>query len=269
MAENNKNIDDLCEKFTPLTLEKKLTTVKKERNEVQKHGFTWQDQLLTNVYKATTEELDSIKYTAAIDLPAKFNHINPNVNLSIKTSNTLNTVCMGYPINIYNHVNNKEIRYHMTVVFYEQIDETKKKIIKIIEVDLSDSKDILFKDITIEEIEELSNYVKSIPEKRSPTKEEHKKMYEMKDKLDLKMDVFQINIKCNRQQSRIQCSINKFKKFIEEHPERIIAQSINGEFRGGKISNEINSGPRVFNNSEDELLEEFLNLTGISDSDEE
>jgi hypothetical protein len=94
-------------------------------------------------------------------------------------------------------------------------------------------------------------------------------MYEMKDKLDAKMDLFQINIKCNSQQSRIQCSINKFKKFIEEHPERIIAQSNTSEFRGGKISNEINSGQRVFNNSEDELEQEFLNLTGISDSEEE
>jgi len=261
MATNNKNIDDLCEKFTPLTLEKK---------EVQAHGFTWEDELKLNVYKATKEELDSIKYTAAIDLPAKYNHLDPNVNLSIKTSNTLNTVCMGYPINIYKHVNNKDIPYHMTVVFYEQIDEN-KKIIKIIEVDLTDSKDILFKDITIEEIIELDKYVKSIPQKRKPTEEEHKKMYEMKDKLDAKMDLFQINIKCNSQQSRIQCSINKFKKFIEEHPKRIIAQSSNGDFRDGKISNEINSGQRVFNNlennSEDELEEEFLNLTGISDSD--
>ena len=267
MATNDENIDDLCEKFTPLTLEKK---------EVQAHGFTWEDELKLNVYKATKEELDSIKYTAAIDLPAKYNHLDSNVNLSMKTSNTLNTVCMGYPINIYKHVNNKDIPYHMTVVFYEQIDET-KKIIKIIEVDLTDSKDILFKDITIEELTELDKYVKSIPQKRKPTEEEHKKMYEMKDKLDAKMNVFQINIKCNSQQSRIQCSINKFKKFIEEHPERIIAQSNTCEFRGGKISNEINSGQRVFNNvfnnadnnSEDELEQEFINLTGISDSDEE
>ena len=62
----------------------------------------------------------------------------------------------------------------------------------------------------------LVKKVKEIPNKRKPTKEEHRIMYELRDKIQKKSNYIKLNIKCNSTQSRVQCSFNKFKLFLEE-----------------------------------------------------
>jgi hypothetical protein len=211
--------------------------------EVQKHGFTLQDDMLRNVYGATDAELTSIGYTSAMDLPAKFNHID-GVNLSIKATSSANTVCMGDCLRIFDETHS-ETPFHMTVIQHKQVG-SKKVIVKLTEVNLTNSGALLFGTVTRAEIQGLDRLVKTVPQKRKPTPEERKQMYALRDRLKKTSGAILFNIKCNSTQSRLQCSFNKFKKFIEENPSRIIAESTTATFRGGAILQEIESGPRVF-----------------------
>ena len=72
-------------------------------------------------------------------------------------------------------------------------------------------------------------------------------MYSIRDKLQEISGAIHFDIKCNTQQSRLQCSFNRFHKFIENNPSKVIATSNTNEFRGGQISNEIKSPRRYFN----------------------
>jgi len=54
-------------------------------------------------------------------------------------------------------------------------------------------------------------------------------------------------IKCNSQQSRLQCSFNEFQRFIRENPSKVITKSNTNNFRGGMITSEITSSRRRFN----------------------
>ena len=214
---------------------------KNERKEVQSHGFSWEKELITNVYHATIEEIKQIKYNSKIDLPSKFNHID-NCDISIKTSGNKNSVCMSDCLRLFDSVEDKCI--HLVVVHYKQINNI-KKILSIIEIDLTNSRELLFGNLNRAQIEELDKAVKSVPQKKKPTDEQYNKMYILRDSLisgNLRLD-----IKCNSTQSRLQCSFNHFQKFIENNPKRIIAKSNTNEFRGGIISSEILSSCRTFN----------------------
>ena len=215
-----------------------------ERTEVQAHGFTWEKELLINVYKATADELKKIGYTNKIDLPIELNRLD-NCNLSIKTSGNPRAVCMGDCLRVFDAINsNKPI--HMVVVNYKQYN-LKKKVVKIIEVNLTSSSELLFGKITRSQIEELDKVIKLVPQKRKPTDNEYNNMYSIRDKLQEISGAIHFDIKCNTQQSRLQCSFNRFHKFIENNPSKVIATSNTNEFRGGQISNEIKSPRRYFN----------------------
>ena len=215
-----------------------------ERKEVQAHGFTWERDLLVNVYKATEEELKQIKYTDKIDLPAKFNRLD-KCDISIKTSKSKDTICMGDVLRVFDMVDRGE-PIHMVVVNYQQLSN-KKKITNIIEINLTLSRELLFGSLTRMQIEEIDKLVKSVPSKRKPTKEEHTKMYCKRNELQKLSNAIYLNIKCDSKQSRLQCSFNKFQKFIKDNPKIIISMSNTNDFRGGIISHELISSPRKFN----------------------
>ncbi len=211
--------------------------------EVQKHGFIWEKELITNVYGATENELKEIKYTNKMDLPAKLNRVG-NYDLSVKTCGVKNAVCMADCLRIFDSVNS-ENPFHMTTIFYKQNDETKtKKVYRIVEVDLTNSKDELFGELEREDIEHLDKTVKSVPQKERPTEEQHKKMYAVRDALSIKGGALLLNIKCNSTQSRLQCSFNKFDLFLKQSPERVVDISMTHHFKDGEISAEIASGRR-------------------------
>ena len=212
-----------------------------DRKEVQAHGFEWENEIKTNIYLASKDELDTLPYTGKTDLPAKFNHLD-GIDLSVKTSGKKNTVCMGDCLRVFDSVSNP---IHMAVINYSQELE-QKKITTIIEMDLTDSRTLLFGSVTRSQIEELVNAVKSVPQNRKPTKEEKEKNEYLKKSLNKISKAIIFNIKCNSTQSRVQCSFNKFQDFINNNPTRIIAQSNTNEFRGGCISNQICSSRRVF-----------------------
>ncbi len=215
------------------------------RKEAQAHGFSWEKELISKVYGATQEELKKITYTSKIDLPAELNKLD-KCDVSIKTSCSLNAVCMADCLRIFDEVSSGK-PLHLTVVFYKQNDELMtKNIAKICEVDLTSSQSLLFGSVERKEIEELDKCVKAVPQKRSPTPEEHDAMYAMRDALQERMGALRLDIKCNSQQSRLQCSFNTFQKFLEDNPDKVVATSENGEFRGGKIKESIVSSRRKF-----------------------
>ena len=213
--------------------------------EVQKHGFSWEKDLIRNVYGATDDELKKIKYNSKMDLPSSLNRKN-DVDLSIKSTGSPNAVGMADCLRVYDAVGNEK-PLHMTVVCYKQDDiKNTKKLISITEVNLTNSVKLLFGSITREQIVELDKAVKAVPQKRSPTPEEYQKMYSIRDTLQPNSGAIHLDIKCNSQQSRLQCSFNHFQQFLKENTARIIEQSTSGSFRGGNVIEEFASTRRVF-----------------------
>jgi hypothetical protein len=206
---------------------------------VQAHGFSWEKELL-EIYGATPEEIKDIKYTSKFDLPASLNRID-GCDLSIKTTGS-NSVCMADCLRVFDMVSGPII--HLVVVQYKQVKNI-KKVTNIIEIDLTNSRELLFGTLTRSQIETLDTVVKSVPYKRKPTPEEYKHMYDIKKELQKLSGAIRLDIKCNSQQSRLQCSFNKFHLFIKNNP-KIIASTNTNEFRGGSISKEIISCCRIF-----------------------
>lgn len=220
----------------------------KERTEVQSHGFIWERELLKNVYLAAEDDLKGISYCSREDLPSKFNKLN-NCDIYVKTTGNKNTVCMADCLRLFDAVSDEKTPIHTTVIQYKQISSKIKKVESIIEIDLTSSRELLFGSVTRSQIEELDKAVKSVPQKRKPTKEEKDHNKSIQKALQKLSGAIYFNIKCNSEQSRLQCSFNKFQKFITDNPTRIVAKSDTNEFRGGKISLEIESSRRVFNKS--------------------
>jgi HJR/Mrr/RecB family endonuclease len=139
---------------------------------------------------------------------------------------------------------------HLTVLYYEQIENT-KNVRTITEVDLTDSRDLLFGTLTRSQIEELVEVVKSVPKGRAPNPQEKNKIDSLRDSLQKLSGAILLNIKIDsKKQRRLQCSFNNFPQFLKKNPERIVATSNTNEFRGGTISSQIISGPRVFNENQ-------------------
>jgi transcriptional regulator of aromatic amino acid metabolism len=133
----------------------------------------------------------------------------------------------------------------MTVIQYEQDEITCiKKLISITEVNLTNSVRLLFGSLTRQQIEELDKIVKSVPGKQSPTPEQYEAMYSVRNSLQPLAAAIHLDIKCDSDQSRIQCSFNHFHDFLKNNPDRIIAHSTTGNFRGKKVIEELASPPR-------------------------
>jgi hypothetical protein len=221
--------------------------------EVQSHGFGWEKEIL-QIYGATLDELSKIPYTSKVDLPFHLNRLNM-CNISVKTTKSLNTICMADCLRLFDSINNTTTTtlakppppLHLVVMTYNQNTPNTKQISQIIEVDLTNSSELLFGKLTRNKIFELDNLIKQVPNNRKPTKEEHIQMYNMRSQLQELSGAIYLNIKCNSQQSRLQCSFNKFQHFIDNNPTRVIAKSNNNEFYCGKISSSIISLPRKFN----------------------
>ena len=216
-----------------------------EKKEVQAHGFLWERQLLTRVYGVTAEEMATITYTHHIDCPAAFNHTT-HANVSIKTTGS-NTICMGDALTIFDKVATKSKEgapLHLTVVRYKQATPTTKQVKEIIVVNLTDSLELLFGTALRADVEALDRLVKAVPQKRSPTPEEHTAIYALQKSLKAKLKGIYLNVKCDSKQSRLQCSINKWAAFIAANPDRVIVKSAGPSLYGGTIDEIIESAPR-------------------------
>jgi hypothetical protein len=209
----------------------------------QGHGFSIEKDIMRTIYHMTEEEIKSIPYTSKVDIPANLNRLD-HCDVSIKASCNPHMVCMADGLRFYDSVCSGN-PIHMIVVHYCQMGDI-KKIVTITEVDLTDSCEALFGSLTRADIETLDRAVKAIPQKKKPTEEERKTMYDIRDSLQKQSGAIHLDIKCNSTQSRLQCSFNRFQQFLESHPTRIVAKSNTHEFRGGALSPEIVSSRRVF-----------------------
>ena len=217
-----------------------------EKKEVQKHGIDWEREILTKVYGITIEQFKLLKYTGKNDLPANLNSLD-HCNVSIKTSCNENSVCMADCLRIFDAVNTDTI-LHMIVINYIQDDITNtKNISKIIEIDLTNSRNELFGTLSRSQLEELDKEVKSVPQKRKPTDDEYNKMYSLKKSLQSLSGAIHLDIKCNSTQSRLQCSFNHFLEFMEKNPHRILSKSDTNIFRGKEITKQFVSSRRILN----------------------
>lgn len=253
IPENFKEyIKNLVDNITIIAMKnatnKQTNKQKSKKGEVQKHGFVWEKEIIQNVFHVPHEEVKKINYTNKFDLPAALNHID-GCDISIKTSGNLNTVGMADALRVYDSICSGK-KLHLIVLSYKQ-DKTMgtKTIREIVEVDVTgtqEMKDKLFKNVTREDIVELDNVVKAVPQNRKPTEEEHKAMYTIHKNLIAKTGEIYFNIKCNSEQSRLQCSFNKFSGFLEKNPDKIIARSNTNQFRGGTITAELQSSCREF-----------------------
>jgi hypothetical protein len=216
--------------------------------EVQKHGFIWERELATKVYGATEEECKANSYTAKHDIPSYLNKLD-SVNVSVKTCNSKNAVCMGQPLNVLESVSSGE-QFHATILRFKQV-EKEKHLESLIELDLTNSKQLLFGDLIREEIEGAVELIKQIKGKRKPTPEERVEVDKLINALNLKTNTLKLNFKVGNpvRYNRLQCSFNKvnFKKFLEGNPDRIIARNEGTTFRGKTILEVIKSGKRIFN----------------------
>jgi hypothetical protein len=219
-----------------------------DRKEVQGHGCTWQDEIINNVYGVSPEQLKSenVKYTDKHDLPVHLNHLD-NCDVSVKTTKD-NRVCMADCLRIFDSVVGIE-PYHLIVIRYNQVTKKIKKLLTISEVDLTSSRELLFGTLSRCEIEHLDKVIKSVPQKRKPTREEHAKIYSLRDKFQENSGYIHLDPKVNSTQSRLQCSFN-FQTFIQENISRVVLTSNTNEFKGGFISSEIVSSERVFKNKQ-------------------
>jgi len=221
------------------------------KREVQSHGKIFENEILKiYVEDEKSEEIKKIKYTEKYDLPSHLNSIN-NANLSVKSTQNINNVCMGDALRLFDSSEKEKI--HIIVVKYEQNDlKNTKKVNSIIEFDMSDSRNILFGSLTREQIQELDKVVKEVPRNRKPNNEEKIRISSIKKNVSTISGILKFCVKCNSQQSRLQCSLN-FKKLIENNSERIIEYNNTNILHGKQIIEEIVSGRRKFNKKKEIL----------------
>ena len=212
--------------------------------ENQGHGKTWETDLGLNVYKATQAELDTVSHTAPIDVPRAFNRLE-GIDVSIKVSGK-DTIDMA------DIVSSGE-KFHVTVVLWEQNSPTTKKLKSITEVDLTNSVELLFGSVKREQLVDLVTAAKAVGKVRpTVTAEERARQissaYAMRDELHRLSGFMHIHLMFyTNTASRVQGQFTRFRQFVTENPDRLVAESQTCEFRGGRIANEITSTKRFRN----------------------
>lgn len=213
--------------------------------ENQAHGKFWEQELARKVYRATDAELASISHTASIDIPRACNHLDCT-DVSIKVTGG-RSVDMGDVARVYHEVSSGE-PIHLVVVSWTQASATTKRLQSITEIDLTDSAELLFGTATLQDIQALVDYVKSVPHHGRTAA--HQTTY--------KRMAADLSRQCggalryapkvdSKTQRRVQCSFRNFLQFVQQHPGRIIATSTTCEFRGGTIADTCLSTRRVRN----------------------
>jgi hypothetical protein len=181
----------------------------KENKQSQNHGFKFEAMIREKVFDLQPNSND----TNIHDIPCQDNKFNPNENISIKTTGS-NSICCGDILRFYNY----DFRQVNTIIVisYKQIEDY-KIIQNIYEIDYNkDCHNILFGNISKEDIEKYVKGVKSIP--LNVKGSEAKNIYDyLNEKKKLSNNnLLQINPKVDSKQSRVQCSIPKFKTTLEK-----------------------------------------------------
>jgi len=214
-----------------------------QQTQSQSHGFKFENEIRTHVFGLHIKNND----TEIHDISCSENKFNPSENISIKVSCNGDIGC-GDIVRFHNY----DFSQKNTIIvgIYKQINENQKLIHVLYEVDYNKNlHKLLFGEIGEEEISYYVNLVKSIPP--GQVKKE--------DKLYLKLKAhyqkgFGMRIRINpkvdsKTQRRVQATIPKLEKLLEENPEFVISK-ITGQplfLRGIEINSVIESKRRIRN----------------------
>ena len=202
----------------------------------QKHGFTWENDIRKNVFKINCESNNTDKY----DIPYYKNKLNPNENISIKTTGSGN-ICGGDILRIYDY----DFEKVNTIIVIEYNQEENKKVVKkIYEINYNKKcHKLFFGSISRNEIRDYVNNIKNIPKNIKGNEAEFKYKVE-KNSLQEKMGFLQINPKVDsKTQRRVQCSFN-IKMFPKEFVKYESTVENPNIIRGKEINMSINSNKR-------------------------
>ena len=215
----------------------------------QKHGFTLENYVRTNVFNLPEKKND----TNIHDIPKEKNRFNPNENCSIKTTGS-DTICCGDILRLHGY-NFEEEQNRIIVIRYNQT-ETHKVVTCIYEIDYNlECHKLLFGDLTREVLEKYVNDVKSIP--RNVKGKEAKNLFnylDEKKRLEKEYNsIIQINPKVDSSQSRVQCSIPKFETTLKDFIIYKSPPETPNIIRGNEIPESIESGRRIRKNKHKNL----------------
>lgn len=202
--------------------------------ENQQHGFLWETSIKTNVFGLIGPD----PYIAVHDVDRSRNTLNPNENVSIKTTGG-DTLCMGDALRVFAYEDG--VDHTCIAVQYDQ-REDRKVLRHVYELDLM-QRELLWGRVVKEDVEALAALVRSMPNgRRDP--EIDRAITQKKKELNAKSGAIQFNPKINRQnQRRLQCSIPKFASY----PGLIKTSTAEPLVRGVQIAAFVLSGRRVRN----------------------
>jgi len=217
-----------------------MTTIT-EYNQSQAHGLFFNDEIREKVFDLPKLINDTEKY----DICCHDNKFDCNENISIKVSGNNNIDC-GDILRFYDIDDEQKIT--IILIRYKQVNTT-KQITEILEINYNkELRDILFGTLPRKVLEGYVNYIKSI--EYGPVLADIKKKYkDCKIKMQNEFNM-RINISpkvYSKRQRRVQCSIPKIDELFTNHPEFVIAKNTDSSIRGIKITESIESEPRVRN----------------------
>lgn len=172
--------------------------------ENQQHGSLWESEIKTNVFGIVGPD----PYTAVHDIPRARNTLNPNENVSIKTTGS-GTLCMGDALRVFAY--EPGVEHTCIVIRYVQNAE-QKTLTHVYELDLM-QRDVLWGSVTKEDIESFVALVRSMPPNcRIP--EIDQAIIQKKKELNAKSGAIRFNPKIDSKgQRRLQCSIPNFTSY--------------------------------------------------------
>ena len=202
--------------------------------ENQQHGFLWESEIKTKAFGLTGPD----PYTAVHDVDRSRNTLNPNENVSIKTTGS-DTLCMGDALRVFAYETGVE--HTCIAVRYDQRD-VEKHLKQVYELDLM-QRELLWGRVTKEDIESLDTLVRSMPA-GGRVADIDRAIKEKKKELNSKSGAVRFNPKIDsKNQRRLQCSIPKFPSY----PALIKSVTAEPLVRGVAIAASILTGRRVRN----------------------
>ena len=214
-----------------------------ELTQSQTHGFRWENEIKAKVFGLVIQKNNTDKH----DISCSNNKYNPNETVSIKTAGNATIDC-GDILRFYDYDFTK--KHTICCVEYSQVSVDTKRISAIYEIDYTEEmRDMLFGSIPKQELIEYRDNVKKIP--NNIKGKEAKQLFnylEEKKGLQKKYNMnIRISPKVDSKQSRVQCSIPKFKETLKDY---IVYKSCKDKVnivRGIEIALEIVSRLRVRN----------------------
>ena len=207
----------------------------------QSHGLFWDSEIRVKVFHLPECINDTRKY----DIECGENGYNPSENVSIKATCS-DTIDCGDILRFFSNQFEDAKYTNIVTIRYKQYGDT-KQIQEIVEFKYDEEiRQFLFGTVTIFELEQYCNLVKSIS--KGFVSQDCKKEYKtQKKELQIKHNMY-INISPkvdSKTQRRVQCSIPKISHLFTKFPHKIISRTLSAVVKGVEITSQIYSLPRI------------------------